>query len=175
MLGDNTGRQLDGWKTSGHNLRDDIIRVVLRLPKTEALNWLSKGTAHRAILARDIADFPEATDLRKVWIAPGCPVLDGNPVQISQSLHLYLADCKFPWAIVRTPYRWGVRTHKDNEREIKSIVQPNSVFVPEGHVKFRIDNVPKTLDSAVLVASEYIYMNIFIYAHIFFSSALNPS
>ncbi len=107
MLGDNTGRQLDGWKTSGHNLRADIIRVVVRLPKTEALNWLGKGTAHRAILARDIADFPEATDLRKVWIAPGCPVLDGNPVQISQSLHLYLADCKFPWAIVRAPFFLG--------------------------------------------------------------------
>ena len=43
--------------------------------------------------------------------------------------------------------------HKDNEREIKSIVQPNSVFVLDGYVKFRIGNVLKTLDSAVLVAT----------------------
>lgn len=36
MLEDHTGRQVDGWKTSGHNLRDDFIRAVVRLPKTDA-------------------------------------------------------------------------------------------------------------------------------------------
>ena len=69
---DHTGRQVDGCKTAGHNLRDDIIDVFVHLPQTDALNWLRRGTAHRAILARHIANLPDAKDLQKVRIAPAC-------------------------------------------------------------------------------------------------------
>lgn len=72
MLGGHTGRQVDGCKTFGQNLRDDIIDVFVHLPKTDALNWLRRGAAHRALLAKDIANLPDAKDLQKVWIAPAC-------------------------------------------------------------------------------------------------------
>ena len=149
MLGDSP----DTWKTFGHSIRDGIIRATVRLPKAVALRWLSQGTQHQAILARDISEFSDVADLRKVWVTAGCPVLDGAPVEIRQSLTLYLADVKASWAVIRTPYRWGVRVHKDHEREVKSILQPHAVYVPEGHVKFRIQNVPRSLDPEVLVAT----------------------
>ena len=149
MLGDSP----DTWKTFGHSIRDGIIRATVRLPKAVALRWLSQGTQHQAILARDISEFSDVADLRKVWVTAGCPVLDGTPVEIRQSLTLYLADVKASWAVIRTPYRWGVRVHKDHEREVKSILQPHAVYVPEGHVKFRIQNVPRSLDPEVLVAT----------------------
>lgn len=152
-LGDMLGDSPATWKTFGHSIRDGIIRATVRLPKAVALRWLSQGTQHQAILARDISEFSDVADFRKVWVNVGCPVLDGTPVEIRQSLKLYLADVKASWAVIRTPYRWGVRVHKDHEREVKSILQPHAVYVPEGHVKFRIQNVPKSLDPEVLVAT----------------------
>ena len=37
-----------------------------------------EGVSHDALLVRDLTDFPEAHDLRKVWDNEGCPVLDGD-------------------------------------------------------------------------------------------------
>ena len=153
MLGDPSGQKLGTWKASGHNVKADIIRVSVRLPKVDAVNWLKAGTQHHAILVRDIHDIPEAKDLCCVWISPGCPVMEGSAAQTQQSLKLYLASFAHSWSVVRTPYRWGIRIHKDHEREVKAIVQPHAVFVPANHFKYRIANVPKSLDPAVLVAT----------------------
>jgi hypothetical protein len=59
-------------------VKSDIIRVSIRLPKSDATTWLVKGVSHDALLVRDLTDFPEAHDLRKVWDNEGCPVLDGD-------------------------------------------------------------------------------------------------
>ena len=154
MLGDATGQKLAGaWTASGHNVRADIIRVSVRLPKADALTCLKSGTQHSAVLVRDIHTIPEAKDLCCVWISPGCPVLEGSAAHTRQSLQLYLASFAHPWSVVRTPFRWGIRIHKDHEREVKAIVQPHAVFVPADHFKYRIAHVPRSLDPAVLVAT----------------------
>ena len=130
LLGDSTRQKIGSWKPAGHSVREDIIRISVRVPKADVLSWLKSGTPHHAILARDIHELPDAQDLCIIWISPGCPVLEGSATQIRQSLSLYLAGFKAPWSVVRTPYRWGIRTQKEHEREVKAIVQPNSVFVP---------------------------------------------
>ena len=132
-------------------MKSDIIRVSIRLPKSDATTWLVKGVSHDALLVRDLTDFPEAHDLRKVWVNQGCPILDGDSISIRQSLSLYLADFKSGWSVVRTPYRWGVRVDKSHECEVMSILQPRFVYVPEGHSKYRIDNIPKGVEAEALV------------------------
>ena len=127
MLPDSVGKMFDSLKTSNHNVKSDIIRVSIRLPKSDAVTWLVKGVSHDALLVRDLTDFPEAHDLRKVWVNQGCPILDGDSISIRQSLSLYLADFKSGWSVVRTPYRWGVRVDKSHEREVMSILQPRFV------------------------------------------------
>ena len=151
MLPDSVGKMFVSLKTSNHNVKSDIIRVSIRLPKSDAVTWLVKGVSHDALLVRDLTDFPEAHDLRKVWVNEGCPILDGDSISIRQSLSLYLADFKSGWSVVRTPYRWGVRVDKSHEREVMSILQPRFVYVPEGHSKYRIDNIPKGVEAEALV------------------------
>ena len=82
MLPDSVGKTFDSLKTSNHNVKSDIIRVSIRLPKADAVTWLVKGVSHDALLVRDLTDFPEAQDLRKVWVTEGCPILDGDPISI---------------------------------------------------------------------------------------------
>ena len=151
MPPDSVGKMFDSLKRSNHNVKSDIIRVSIRLPKSDAVTWLVKGVSHDALLVRDLTDFPEAQDLRKVWVNEGCPILDGDSISIRQSLSLYLADFKSGWSVVRTPYRWGVRVDKSHECEVMSILQPRFVYVPEGHSKYRIDNIPKGVDAEALV------------------------
>ena len=153
MLGDSSGQRLNAWKTTGHSVKHDIIRVAVRVPKELAVTWLKEGTSHPALIARDVSDFHEASDLRKVWVAHGSVLLEGDPRQIQQALILCLADFGNSWSLVRTPFRWGIRVPKDREAEAKALLQPHAVHVKEGHVRYRIENVPQSLDPEVLVAT----------------------
>ena len=154
MLGDASGQRLGNtWKTTGHNIKPDIIRVSVRVPKEQAVTWLREGSGHTAVIVRDISEFPEVADLCKVWVAHGSVLMEGSPLHTRQALALCMADFGQAWSVVRTPFRWGVRVPKDKEKQVKALLQPHAVHVAEGHYRFRIANIPQSLDPEVLVAT----------------------
>ena len=42
---------------------------------------------------------------------------------------------------------------KDGEKPARALLQPHTVYVAEGHFRYRIDHVPQSLDPEVLVAT----------------------
>ena len=75
MLGDHTGHQVDGWKTSGHNLRDDFVRAVVQ--------FASPRLMHRIGLVEGLLVEPYLPETFPVFLKRG----------ISGRFGLHLAAC----------------------------------------------------------------------------------
>ena len=70
-----------------------------------------------------------------------------------QAIRMTLSELGCSYAMIRTPYRWGARIRKDFEQKTKQALQPNAVFVPDGHYTFVVQGVPRTIDPESLVAT----------------------
>ena len=142
----------EAGKTYRHWVQDECIKVCTRVPKTRALEWLTKGLPSAAVLARDFIAFEELAPYRKVWVPDRSALLEGSAVQVLQSLRLALAGIS-AWAVIRAPTRWGVRVHKDQEQACKAVLQPHVVFVPESHHRFCVRDLPRDFDPESVVAT----------------------
>ena len=142
----------EAGKTCRHWVQEECIKVCTRVPKSTALEWLTRGLPSAAVLARDFIAFDQLAPYRKVWVPDRSALLNGSAVQILQSLRLALAGIP-AWAVVRAPTRWGVRVHKDQEQACKAVLQPHVVFVPDSHHRFCVRDLPRDVDPESIVAT----------------------
>ena len=142
----------EAGKTCRHWVHEECIKVCTRVPKTTALEWLTRGLPSAAVLARDFIALDQLAPFRKVWVPDRSALLNGSVVQILQSLRLALAGIP-AWAVVRAPTRWGVQVHKDQEQACKAVLQPHVVFVPDSHHRFCVRDLPRDFDPESIVAT----------------------
>ena len=143
----------EAGQTSHHRVQDDSIRVCTRVTKARALEWLTTGLPSKAVIARDIIAFAELEPYRKVWLPDRSALSVGPALETMQSLRLALAGLSGAWGVIRTPARWGVRVHKNQEEAAKKVLQPHVVFVPDSHHKFCIRDLPREFDPESVVAT----------------------
>ena len=142
---------LSDCKWYQHQIFPDVIRACVRVSKTIATKWMKQGTGQLALTCREVHDFPEISDLRRVWIPAHSELLQHAPAQIPRGVTLALAGCGCMTALIRSSQRWGVRVPSSAEEKVKAILRPNSVHVPSNHRQYAIQNVPRHLDPECIV------------------------
>ncbi|CAE7337918.1 HCc2 [Symbiodinium sp. CCMP2592] len=134
-----------------HQVFPEVIRARARVSETIATKWIKQGTGQLALTCREVHDFAEISDLRRIWIPAHSEVLQHAPAKIPRGLTLALAGCGCTFALLRAPQRWGVRVPSSAEEKVKAILKPNSVYVPPNHRQYAIHNVPRHLDPECIV------------------------